>query len=86
MLKYKTLAAEIVTLGALLKSDNTDNKMKILNETVVMELIDIMSHEKTDPLLLIAICRFALDLFETDEVKFNEKTMQPFYQKTASMR
>lgn len=45
-----------------------------------------MTHEKTDPILLTAICRFALDLFETEEVRTNEKFMEPFYRGTASLR
>jgi len=60
--------------------------MKILEETVVIELVDIMSHEKTDPILLTAVCRFALNLFSTEEVRSNQGLMEQFYQGTASMR
>lgn len=85
-LKYQTFAAEIVTLGALLKSQRSENRMKILEEVVVIELIDIMSHERTDPLLLTAICRFALDLFQTNEVRLNAAFMENFFQGIASMK
>ena len=45
-----------------------------------------MSHERTDPVLLTAICRFTLDVFETDEVRLSESFMEPFYNDTVSMR
>ena len=75
-----------MTLGSLLNSDKKENRMKILEDTVVHELISIMSHEKTDPILLTSICRFALQLFKTDEVRLDEKFMEPFYRGTASLR
>lgn len=45
-----------------------------------------MSHEITDPLLLTAICTFALDLFECDELKYNEEFMMPFHAKISDMK
>lgn len=60
--------------------------MKILEEPIVVDLIEIMSHEKTDPLLLTAICRFALNLFSTNEVRLKQDLMEQFYQGTSSMR
>lgn len=44
-----------------------------------MDIIAIMSHKKTDPILLTAICTFALDLFETEELRVNQDIMEPFY-------
>ena len=63
MLKYQTLAAEITTLGGLMNAGG-DNREKILGDTVVLELLSIMGHPKTDPILLTAICTFAYDVFE----------------------
>ena len=45
-----------------------------------------MSHELTDPVLLTAICTFALDLFECYELKFNEEFMFPFHAKISDMK
>lgn len=69
-----------------MNSDKKENRIKILEDLIVHELISIMSHEKTDPILLTAICRFALFLFKTDEVRLDEKFMEPFYRGTASLR
>ena len=77
-LKYQTLAAEIIAIGGLLQSSKEANRRKIIEEPSVLELMCITSHESTDPILLTAICRMALDLFETDEIKKDEKTMEPF--------
>jgi hypothetical protein len=71
MLKYNTLAAEITTLGGLMNAGGT-NRAKILNDTVVLDLLSIMGHTKTDPILLRAICTFAYDVFECDEIMEDE--------------
>lgn len=63
MHKYKTLAAEITSLGGLLQS-SAEKRVNIYGDPVVADLIQIMSHPQTDPILLTAICTFALDLFE----------------------
>lgn len=68
MLKYQTLAAEIIALGGLLKSPK---RMEILEDLVILDLVAVMSHPMTDPILLTAICTFALDLFECDELRYN---------------
>lgn len=41
---YETLAAQITTLGGLLQSDSAENRKKILEESVVKDLIAIMGH------------------------------------------
>lgn len=84
MLKYQTLAAEITTLGGLLTSN--DNRLKILEDPVVKDLIQIMSHDITDPILLTAICTFARDLFECPEIRYNADLMQPFYSRMQNMK
>ena len=71
MLKYNTLAAEITTLGGLMNAGGT-NRAKILNDTVVLDLLSISGHTKTDPILLRAICTFAYDVFESDEIMEDE--------------
>jgi len=77
MLKYNTLAAEITTLGGLMNAGG-NNRAKILSDTVVLDLLSIMGHTKTDPILLRAICTFAYDVFECDEVMINEDKMAPY--------
>ena len=37
-----------------------------------------MNHERTDPILLTAICTFALDLFECDDLRQNGDFMKPW--------
>lgn len=38
-----------------------------------------MSLKQTDPIILTAVCTFALDVFESRQVKENEEVMEPFY-------
>jgi hypothetical protein len=60
----------------------------ILNDykQVIMDLIAITAHEKTDPILLTAICQFAFDVFEQDSVKDDEEMMGPFFEQLEDMR
>ena len=50
--KYRTLAAEIKTLGGLLQASQFENREKILKQEVVLDIVSIMGHEFTDPILL----------------------------------
>ena len=84
-MKYQTLASEIETLGGLLQS-SADYRILILDEPVIADLISIMSHKKTDPILLKAICTFALDLFESDELRYDAERMEPFHKQMADMK
>lgn len=79
MYMYETFAAEITTLGSLLNADS-DLRMVLLNdyETVVQDILLIMSHRKTDPILLTAICTFCLNLFEVDEIRYDQDRMYKF--------
>ena len=79
MLKYQTLAAEITTLGGLMNAGG-ENREKILNDSVVLDLLTIMGHPKTDPILLTAICTFAYDVFECEEIMDDEERMSPYQQ------
>lgn len=45
-----------------------------------------MGHKKTDPILLKAICTFALDLFESDELRYDAERMEPFHKQMADMK
>jgi len=54
------------------------NRAKILNDSVVLDLLSIMGHPKTDPILLTAICTFAYDVFECDEIMVDEARMSPY--------
>lgn len=87
MLKYETLAAEITCLGGLLnaKASNRKNILE-LHKPVVLDLIQIMRHPQTDPILLTAICTFALDLFQCEELRFHALVMEPFYEKMSNMK
>lgn len=57
-LKYRTLAAEIATLGGLLEAEE-ERRRPIVSDPVIDDLLQIISHYKTDPILLTAICNFA---------------------------
>lgn len=75
MQEYETLAAQIKTLGGLLLSD-PEKRKEILEHEVVKSLINIMKHPAADPILLTAVCTFALDLFECDELKESEEQLR----------
>lgn len=84
MLKYRTLAAEITTIGGLLQSHSSSD---ILSDPVIVDLIAVMGHQKpTDPYLLTAICTFAYDLMENEDVCFSEEVMRPFYENMADLK
>ena len=74
MHKYKTFSAEIKTLGGLLFA-NDHNRRKILytHKDILLDIISIMGHEQTDPILLEAVCKIAKDLLECPEI-CNEST------------
>lgn len=76
---YQTFAAEITTLGSLLNAES-DLRMVLLNdyETVVQDILVIMSHRKTDPILLTAICKFCLNLFNVKEIRYDQDRMIKF--------
>ena len=38
-----------------------------------------MAHDLTEPILLTAICKFAEDLLECDEILEKKKNMQPYF-------
>jgi hypothetical protein len=49
-------------------------------------LLSITGHELTDPILLTAICTFALDLFECEDILNDEENMEPFYHDLKNMQ
>ena len=83
MLKYRTLAAEITALGGLLRSPK---RKELLEDPVILDLVAIMSHPQTDPILLTAICTFGLDLFECDEPRQSQADMEPFHKNLSDMK
>ena len=46
----------------------------------------MMAHELTDPVLLTAVCTFALDMFECEDILNNEEIMNPFFIELKSMQ
>ena len=85
MLKYQTLAAEITALGGLLQG-NENKRACIIDDPIVLDIINFMSHSKTDPILLTSVCTFALDLFECRELRYCKKRMQPYFDKMVNMK
>ena len=51
----------------------------------MLDIISIMGHDNTDPILLTAVCTFALDLFQTEDLKYHEEFMEPFSEKIQSL-
>lgn len=45
-----------------------------------------MSHPKTDPVLLTAICSFTLSLLSCEEIKTDKEFMLPFYERLSNLR
>ena len=58
-LKYQTLAAEITTLGGLLKSKSHRYLITEEFSMVIVDIMSILSQQKADPILLTAVCTFA---------------------------
>lgn len=84
MLKYRSLAAEITTIGGLLQSHSAG---EILSDPVIVDLIAVMGHQRpTDPYLLTAVCTFAYDLMENPDVCNSEEVMRPFYENMADLK
>ena len=50
------------------------------------DLLSIMSHPKTDPILLTAVCTFAYDVFECEEIMADEERMMPFYKVISNLK
>ena len=76
--KYKTFAAEITTLGGLLQSA-PNFRCEILDHQVVKDLIEIIGDdEPVDPIILTAVVTFAKDLYETEELKYDEDKMKEY--------
>jgi hypothetical protein len=57
-----------------------------LPEAVVKDIISIMGHDRTDPILLMAVCTFGLDLFDCEEIKTDQEAMEPFYRGIKDMK
>ena len=85
MLKYQTLGDEIIALGGLLNGSG-EKRINIILDPVILNIVNIMSHPKTDPILLTAVCKFALDLFECDELRYNKEFMKPYFRKMLNMK
>ena len=59
--QYKIFSAQIELIGSLLKADQSN---KILFEPLVEDLHLIVSYNKTDPLLLTAVCYLIYNCLE----------------------
>ena len=44
-----------------------------------------MGHEKTDPILLTAVCTFAFDLFECPQIRYQSDMMAPYHEAINNM-
>ena len=75
ILMYKTFSMQIQCLAALLNSDN-NRATKVLNsDPIIMDLLQICSNFKTDPLILTAVCQLALKVLNINSVKESKKLL-----------
>ena len=56
--KYLTLSDEITCLAGLLESTE-DRRVAIIRDALVDDILQVLSHYNTDPVLLRAVCKFA---------------------------
>jgi len=66
MYKYQVFSAQITALGSFF---NASNRKSFLDHPIIKDILQILSHHKTDPILLTAVCKFALNLFKQNELK-----------------
>jgi hypothetical protein len=65
--KYLTLSDEITCLAGLLEASE-DRRVAIIRDALVDDILQVLSHYKTDPVLLRAVCKFARQYFSRPEV------------------
>ena len=88
---YKILAAEIEALGSLLQSNKPNHRKQIHGfdkdrtckdgmqyGQVLQKLLRVLSRKTADPILLTAICNFASELFECDDIVDSRDKMEKF--------
>ena len=56
---FKLFSGQIELLASLLYAGEKESEL-ILSEGLVMELLNVINHFKTDPLLLTSVCYLAL--------------------------
>ncbi len=84
-LKYITLAAEIDALGAMLRADDPHHRHEILGKPLVDDMLGVLKHYLTDPVLLTALCRFAKAYFSCEEVKHSPDLLMAKVERAASL-
>jgi len=52
---------------------------------MIKDILQILSHNKTDPILLTAVCNFTLNLFKQTELKDDMQYMAPFLDKICNL-
>ena len=78
ILKYRTLSAEIDTLGGLLNAEQSKRVVLLTPSDMVENLLAITGHPKTDPVLLAAICRFAKQVLSRNEIKSHKNELEKY--------
>lgn len=64
---YRIFSAQIDLIASLLNADRGANK--ILNEGLVSELLNVLTHSSTDPILLTSLCYLAERVLSSEMVK-----------------
>jgi hypothetical protein len=65
-----------------LKSDDPKKCSDILENPLIDDLLSILKHYKTDPVLLTALCKFAKAFFSCEEIKTNRSVLEEKVTKT----
>ena len=67
---YRVFSAQIELIASLLNTE-PDKRELILNEPLVSELLQVLTHNNTDPILLTSLCYLAQNLLNCDSIKSN---------------
>ena len=69
---FKLFSGQIELLASLLYAKEKESEL-ILSEGLVMELLNVINHFKTDPLLLTSVCYLALMILTRESVRRGER-------------
>ena len=67
---YRIFSAQIELIASLLNAEPRLSKL-ILQETLVSELLQVLTHSSTDPILLTSLCYLAEKVLKSEAIKSN---------------
>mgnify|MGYP001050830329 CR=1 FL=1 len=66
--RYKIFSAQIELIASLLNAE-PPRRDQLLAESLIKELLQVLTHNKTDPILLTSICYLAEKILNCESVK-----------------